>query len=376
MASSPVSSLLGKLRRVCNGSAPKVRQRVPRPSRRARYSRGVIARYSRPAMAGVWSDEAKLARWLEVELAALEGFVETGEVPREAVEAIRAKAQPPTPQRVAEIEERTQHDVAAFVDAVAEQLGPDGRWLHYGLTSSDVLDTALALQVREAGELILEGIDRALAAVDARARRSTATRSASAARTASTPSRPPSGSSSRSGRSSSTAAAIRVARALEGMRVGKLSGAVGTYASADPEVERVACERLGPRARARLDADHPARPPRRAAGALAVVAASLEKFALEIRHLARTEVARGTGAVPPRPEGLVGDAAQAQPDLGRADLRPRARRPQPRARRARERGALARARHLALLGRARRDPGRLPRARLHARPLRLARSRG
>src|SRR5262245_42235089 len=101
-------------------------------------------------MRAVWSDEGKLARWLEVELAALDGWVELGAIPRDDVERIRAEAVPPTPERVAEIEERTQHDLAAFVDAVAEGLGPEGRWLHFGLTSSDVLDTSLALQVRDA----------------------------------------------------------------------------------------------------------------------------------------------------------------------------------------------------------------------------------
>ncbi|MGH3071351.1 MAG: lyase family protein, partial [Gaiellaceae bacterium] len=120
-------------------------------------------------MSAIWSEEAKLRRWLDVELAALEGWAETGVVPREAVEAVRAKAAPPSPARVAEIEARTQHDVAAFVDAVAEQLGEEGRWFHFGLTSSDVLDTALALQIRDAGALVLEGIERALAVVAARA---------------------------------------------------------------------------------------------------------------------------------------------------------------------------------------------------------------
>src|SRR5262245_695522 len=120
-------------------------------------------------MARVWSEEAKLERWLEVELAALDGWAQVGAVPREAVEGIRAHARAPLPERVAEIEAVTNHDVAAFVDAVAEQLGADGRWFHYGLTSSDVVDTALALQIREAGALVLEGIERALAAVVARA---------------------------------------------------------------------------------------------------------------------------------------------------------------------------------------------------------------
>ena len=120
-------------------------------------------------MSAIWSDEAKLRRWLDVELAALDGWAETGVVPAEAVDSIRARAVPPSAERVAEIEARTHHDVAAFVDAVAEQLGEEGRWFHYGLTSSDVVDTALSLQIRGAGALILAGIDRALAAVVARA---------------------------------------------------------------------------------------------------------------------------------------------------------------------------------------------------------------
>src|ERR671934_137479 len=120
-------------------------------------------------MTKIWSEEGKLARWLDVELAALEGWAEAGVVPAEAAAEIKAGAAPPSPERVAEIEERTQHDVAAFVDAVAAELGADGRWLHYGLTSSDVLDTALALQVRDAGMLILAGLERALEMVVRRA---------------------------------------------------------------------------------------------------------------------------------------------------------------------------------------------------------------
>ena len=119
----------------------------------------MIARYSRPEMARIWSDEGKLARWLEVELAALDGWVELGAVPAAEVTAIRAAARPPTPERVAEIERTTDHDVAAFVDAVSEQLGPEGRWVHYGLTSSDVVDTALSLQIQDAGKLLLAGLD-------------------------------------------------------------------------------------------------------------------------------------------------------------------------------------------------------------------------
>src|SRR5580765_1708623 len=138
------------------------------PSSGAARLDSVIARYSRPAMARIWSDEAKLGRWLEVELAALEGWAEVGAIEADVVADIRGRATVPSPARVAELEARLHHDTAAFVDAVAEQLGPAGRWFHYGLTSSDVVDTALALQLRDAGGLILEALDGALAAVLAR----------------------------------------------------------------------------------------------------------------------------------------------------------------------------------------------------------------
>src|SRR5215204_3072709 len=188
-------------------------------------------------MARVWSDESKLARWLEVELAALDGWASVGAVPDEAAREIRARAEAPTPERVAEIEERTQHDVAAFVDAVAEPLGPVGRWFHYGLTSSDVLDTALSLQIREAGALILEGIERTLAAVLEQAERHRRT-----------------------------------------LMMGRTHGV-----HAEPTTFGL---KLAPSSTQILQRDRHAD----LLGALAITAASLEKFALEIRHLARTEV--------------------------------------------------------------------------------------
>ena len=144
-------------------------------------------------MARIWSDEGKLARWLDVELAALDGWAEVGAVPAEAVREIRERAVPPSPERVAELEARLHHDTAAFVDAVGEQLGPVGRWFHYGLTSSDVVDTALALQVQEAGRAARSTASTVRSRRSSRARRSTSSRCASAARTASTPSRRRSG---------------------------------------------------------------------------------------------------------------------------------------------------------------------------------------
>jgi adenylosuccinate lyase len=249
----------------------------------------VISRYSRPAMARIWSDEARLARWLEVELAALEGWAELGAVPRAAVDSIAARAEPPTPELVAEIEKRTQHDVAAFVDAVATQLGDEGRYFHYGLTSSDVVDTALSLQIGEAGALVLDGIDRALERVIARAEEHRET--LTIGRTHGVHAEPTTFGLKLAGWAFGLARdRSRVERALEGMRVGKLSGAVGTYAAIDPEVERIACDRLGlepaPVSTQILQRDRHAE----VLSALALLAASLERYALEVRHLARTEV--------------------------------------------------------------------------------------
>jgi adenylosuccinate lyase len=240
-------------------------------------------------MRAVWSDEAKLARWLEVELAATDAWAELGLVPVEDAEELRMRAVPPTAARVAEIEERTQHDLAAFVDAVAEQAGPAARWLHYGLTSSDVLDTALALQIGQAGDIVLAGIDRALAGVVQQAERHR--RTVMAGRTHGVHAEPITFGSKLAGwafelkRGRDT-----LERALEGMRVGKLSGTVGVYAGGNPDVERLVCERLHllrePAATQVVPRDRHAT----LLGALAVLAASIERFATEIRHLARTEV--------------------------------------------------------------------------------------
>jgi adenylosuccinate lyase len=240
-------------------------------------------------MAGVWSDESKLARWLEVELAALEAWVELGRVPPEAVEEIRARARPPAAERVAELERETQHDVAAFVDAVAADLGPAGRWLHYGLTSSDVVDTALSLQVRDAGRLLLAGLERAQQAVIARAVEHKD--DVCIGRTHGVHAEPTTfGLKLAAWAFELDRSRRRLSNALDVMRVGKLSGAVGTYAATDPELERLACERLGlepaPVSTQILQRDRHAE----LLSALALVAASLEKFALEVRHLARTEV--------------------------------------------------------------------------------------
>jgi adenylosuccinate lyase len=240
-------------------------------------------------MSAVWSEETKLARWLDVELAALDGWAEVGAVPTAVVREISERATPPTPERVAELERETHHDVAAFIDAVAAELGPAGRFFHYGLTSSDVVDTGLSLQVRDAGALLLEGVQRALQAVIARAEEHRDT--LIMGRTHGVHAEPTTFGLKLAGWAFELHRAhARLARALEGMRVGKLSGAVGNYAAVDPEVERVACERLGlepePVSTQILQRDRHAD----LLSALALLASSLEKFALEIRHLTRTEV--------------------------------------------------------------------------------------
>jgi len=240
-------------------------------------------------MTAVWSDASKLRRWLDVELAALEAWTEIGVVPTEAAREIVERAVVPTPERVAELEAQLHHDTAAFVDAVAEQFGPVGRWFHYGLTSSDVVDTALALQIQDAGRLILEGVERALAAVVARAEEHRAT--LCMGRTHGVHAEPTTfGLKLAVWAFELDRARQRLTAALEGLRVGKLSGAVGQYAAIDPEVERLACERLGlepsPASTQILQRDRHAE----LLAALAITAGSLDKFALEIRHLARTEV--------------------------------------------------------------------------------------
>jgi adenylosuccinate lyase len=249
----------------------------------------VIARYARPEMRRIWSEEGKLARWFEVELAALDAWAELGAVPAADVAAIRAGATPPSPERVAEIEQTTDHDLAAFVDAVAEQVGPEGRWFHYGLTSSDVVDTALALQIRDAGELIGGGIDAALAAVVRLAEEHRHT--ICIGRSHGVHAEPTTFGWKLAGWAFELdRARDRVRRAVDSCRVGQFSGTVGTYAAIDPEVERIACVRLGlepePVSTQVIARDRHAE----LLSTLALAATSLDRFATEIRHLARTEV--------------------------------------------------------------------------------------
>jgi adenylosuccinate lyase len=248
----------------------------------------MIARYSRPEMARVWSDESRFGAWLEVELAATEVLAERGVVPPEAVQAIREKARFDV-ARIEEIEREVKHDVIAFVSTVAENVGPHGRWLHYGLTSSDVVDTALSLLMRRAMDLLLAGVDGLAAAVRARAEEHR--RTPIMGRTHGVHAEPTTfGLKLALWYAELQRGRRRLDRARETISVGKLSGAVGTYSHLPPEVERAVCVWLGlqpaPVSSQVLQRDRHAE----VMGALALVAGTLEKMALEIRHLQRTEV--------------------------------------------------------------------------------------
>jgi adenylosuccinate lyase len=248
----------------------------------------MIRRYSRPEMARLWSDENRFATWLAVEVAATEVLADRGVVPWPALEAIRAKARFDV-ARIDAIEKEVQHDVIAFVSNVAENVGPEGRWLHYGLTSSDVVDTALAMLMRDALDLIGAGVDALLRAVRARALEHKHT--PMIGRTHGVHAEPMTfGLKLALWYSELVRHRRRLAAARATIAVGKLSGAVGTFSHLGPEVEEAVCERLGlkpaPIASQVLQRDRHAE----VMTTLALVAASLEKFATEIRALQKTEV--------------------------------------------------------------------------------------
>jgi adenylosuccinate lyase len=247
----------------------------------------VIPRYTLPEMAEVWSEEARIGHWLRIEILACEAWAQLGRIPEGDLEALRGATA--TPERVAELERTTNHDVAAFVQAVAESVGPAGRWIHFGMTSSDLLDTALALQLREAADLLLERLERLLAAVRDRALQHRDT--VCVGRTHGIHAEP-----TTFGHKLAVWAfeldrdRDRLRRARDAVSVGKVSGVVGTYAAVDPFVEEHVCRELGLRpaeaATQVIQRDRHAE----FVSVLAITGATLEKIAVEIRHLARTEV--------------------------------------------------------------------------------------
>ncbi len=253
----------------------------------------MIARYTRPAMGRIWTDETRLSKWLEVELAATDALAECGQVPKEAATKLRATAKPPAPARVAEIERDVRHDIIAFTMGVVEQLPADareaGRYLHFGLTSSDVLDTALALQLADANKLLAEGLGRLSEVLKKRAQEFKDT--PMVGRTHGVHAEPITfGLKLANWWSECQRNRQRFANAAEDVRVGKASGAVGTFAHLAPSVEERICQRLGLKPAAVssqiVQRDRLAH----YVATLAVIAASLEKIALEVRHLQRTEV--------------------------------------------------------------------------------------
>jgi adenylosuccinate lyase len=239
-------------------------------------------------MGRIWADENKFRMWLAVEVAATETLAEAGLVPQEAAKAIREKGDFNL-ARIHQVEAEVKHDVIAFTTAVAEKVGPQSRWLHYGLTSNDVVDTAQALQVKEASELILKDLKALRAVLKRRAFEFKDT--PMIGRTHGIHAEPITFGLKLANWYSETERNIaRFERATEEMRVGKLSGAVGTFAHLEPEYEVQICERLGLKA-AEISSQVIQRD-RHATyiSTLAVITATLDKIATEIRHLQRTEV--------------------------------------------------------------------------------------
>jgi adenylosuccinate lyase len=248
----------------------------------------VIPRYTLPEMAAIWSETARFERMLEVELAVVRAQVTRGQVPAEALVAIEGRARIDI-KRIAEIEKTTDHDVIAFVSQVAESIGPDGRYLHLGLTSSDVLDTALALQLRAAGRHLLEDCDRLLAVLVTRAKAETAT--VMMGRTHSVHAEPTTFGLKLAGWAFELdRGRQRLATAVDEIATGKISGPVGTYSHLGPEIEAEVLASLG------LHADPVStqivQRDRHAAllTAIAILGGSLERFATEIRNLQHTEI--------------------------------------------------------------------------------------
>ena len=263
----------------------------------------MIERYSRPQMKEVWSDETKFDKWLQVEIAVCEAWVELGVIPKEAIPEIK-KARFAL-KRFDEILKATHHDVTAFLNTVAESLGEESRFIHLGLTSSDVMDTALSLQLLEAADLLAQDIAELITILRERAIEHKHT--IMMGRTHGVHAEPITfGLKLALWTEEMERNARRLAEAKGAIGVGKISGAVGTYATVPPEVEEKACARLGlapaPVSSQVLQRDRHAQ----FVTTLAIIASSLEKFALEIRGLQRTETLE---AEEPFESGQTGSSA-------------------------------------------------------------------
>jgi adenylosuccinate lyase len=247
----------------------------------------MIERYTRPEMGRIWTEENKFRAWLEVEILACEAWAELGVIPKEDVAKIRENARINV-ERIHEIETETRHDVIAFTRAVAETLGPESKWVHYGLTSTDVVDTALSYLLKQANEILLRDVDRLLEAIKEKALEHKHT--VMMGRTHGVHAEPTTfGLKMALWYAEMQRNRERLKRAAETVRVGKISGAVGTYANIDPFVEQYVCEKLGlkpaPISTQTLQRDRHAE----YMATLALIATSLEKFATEIRGLQKSE---------------------------------------------------------------------------------------
>jgi len=247
----------------------------------------MISRYTRSEMGGIWSERRKLETWLEVELAVCEVLAERGLIPARDMEALRGARF--EVEAVKERERVTDHDVAAFVDVVSGSVGKAGRWLHYGLTSSDVLDTGLALQLRDAGKVIVSGAGELVGVLVAQAREYRDT--LCIGRTHGVHAEPTTFGLKLAGFAfEAERNRRRLAAAFDELAVGKLSGAVGTYSTLDPTVEAAVMDQVGlerePVSTQVVPRDRHAN----LLSAIALAGSSLERLATEIRHLQRTEV--------------------------------------------------------------------------------------
>src|SRR6185369_8858899 len=248
----------------------------------------MIERYTLPEMGAIWTDQNRFQKWLDVEIAACEVHAEMGTIPADAVEVIKQRARFDV-ARINEIERTTRHDVIAFTTALAENIGPESRYVHFGLTSSDVVDTANALLMREAADLLLEDLDRLAHVLKRRAIEHKHTRMMG--RTHGVHAEPTTfGLVLALYYSENERNKERLRRAREAVSYGKISGAVGTFAHLDPEVEERVCEKLAikhaPISTQVIQRDRHAE----FLATLAIIASSMEKIALEVRHLQRTEV--------------------------------------------------------------------------------------
>jgi adenylosuccinate lyase len=264
----------------------------------------VIPRYTREKMGALWSEEHKYQTWLKVELLACEAWAELGEIPSEAVQQIKERARI-DPYRIEEIERETKHDVAAFVGQLEETVGESGNYIHFGLTSYDIVDTALSLRLREAAGIIIEDINDLMEAIREKAFEHQ--RTVMIGRTHGVHAEPITfGLKMALWYEEMHRHRARMERAKDTISIGKLSGAVGTFANAPPSVEQYVCERLGlkpaPVSSQIIQRDRHAE----FFTTLALLASSIEKFAMEIRHLQRTEVLE---AEEPFTEGQKGSSA-------------------------------------------------------------------